>query len=407
MKKQFSIFVRSLIACLVMVATFAAQAQSPTYTSDLRGDLMVSASVYEFDLYLTRTGTIPLEMANFQAAISINQTFVNGGIITPSIVSNSTDLNLAQMPASIAYSSALNCIKLAPLAPPRTLNSGTLTSSTAGTYISTTGTRVCRIRLTNSVDFGNSGFEPIWNFSLQPYRTIVTAFVGPASSKVNTIITLAEAHSKTLNLTLATEGLWDDQTNSLKKAQDVDIDYNQFDKFPGLTSDTLTVQLAETTDPYNIVYSASGLNLNTNGKCRLTVPGSMTGNYYIVVKHRNSVETWSKSGGESFAGTTASFDLTSASSQAFGSNLTGVSGGKFALYSGDVTSPSDIQDGYIDINDVNSIYNLNVESASGFRTGDLNGDGFIDISDFNMVYNNNVNSVGMNTPPNPAGKKKQ
>lgn len=396
-----------LICCLLFLLPFLSMAQNPTYTADLRGDVMVSSSVYEFDLYMTRTGLTSLEMANFQAAILVNPAFINGGSITPTIVSNSSDLNLAQNPTSIAYDPVLGCIKIAPKSPPRTLNSGTQTSSTNGTVISTAGSRICRIRLSNSVAFGNSTLDPIWNFSLQPYRTVVAAFVGPSANKVNTIITLAEAHGKTFNLTLATEGLWDEPSNALRKVQDVDIDFNQSDKFSGLTSDTLTLQFAEVTAPWNILYSVHGVNLNTNGKCRVSIPGTLSGNYYIIVKHRNSVETWSKAGGESLAGNIIAYDFTSASSQAYGSNMVGISGGKYALYSGDVTSPTpDIQDGYIDINDVNSIYNLNVESAFGFRTEDLTGDGFIDINDFNIVYNNNVNSVGMNTPPNPMGKKK-
>lgn len=408
MKQHLKMFIRLSIACVIMVVALTTHAQNPTYTSELRSDLMVSASVYEFDLYLTRTGSTPLEMANFQAAILINPAFVNGGTITPTIVGSTSDLNAAQMPTSVAYSQALNCIELAPKAPPRTLNPGNSTSSTDGTYISTLGTRVCRIRLTNSVDFANTGIDPIWNFSLQPYRTVVTAYVGPATSKVNTMITLAESHSKTLNLTVITEGLWDEGTASLKKVQDADADYNQFDKFPGLTCDTVTIQLAETTDPYNILYSASGINLNTNGRCRISVPGNLAGNYYIIVKHRNSVETWSKSAGESFAGNSTTFDFTTSASQSFGSNMKEVSVGKFALYSGDVSGPTpDTQDGYIDLYDLNAVYNLNVESAYGFRTEDITGDGFVDLSDLNIVYNNNVNSVGMNTPPNPAGKKKK
>jgi hypothetical protein len=407
MKKHFKLLNLGLVIGLFSLISSMVIAQNPTYTAELRSDLMVSSSVYEFDIYLTSTGVTPLEIANFQASILVNPSFVNGGTITPAIVGSSSDLNAAQVPTSIAFDPATGCIKIAPKAPPRTLVPATMTSTTDGTIIPASGSRVCRISLSNSVAFGSSTLDPIWNFSIQPYRTVVTAFVGPETSKVNTIITLAEAHSKTLNLALAIEGLWDDATGSLKKVQDADIDYNQFDKFPGLTSDTLTVQLAETTEPWNILYSAHGVNLNTDGKCRVSVPGSITGNYYVIIKHRNSVETWSKSGGEIFGGDLTSLDFSTSADQAFGSNQTSVSGGKFALFSGDVTSPGGVQDGYIDINDLNSIYNLNVESAFGFSSEDLTADGFVDINDLNMVYNNNVNSVGMNTPPNPAGKKKR
>jgi hypothetical protein len=347
-----------------------------------------------------------MEMANFQAAISINPAFVNGGAITATLVGGSSDLNAAQIPTSIGYDAALNCIKIAPKSPPRTLNPGTSTSSTNGTLISTTGTKVCRINLSNSVDFSNTTLNPIWNFTIQPYRTVVTAFVGTPTAKVNTLITLAESHSKTLNLAVLTEGNFDSGTELLRKAQDADADFNTWDKFSGLTADTVTVQLAEVDSPWNILYTVHGVNLNTNGNCRVSVPGNFTGNYYIIVNHRNCVETWSKAGGESFSGNTVSYDLTSSASQAFGSNLKQVSDTKYALFAGDVSSATDVKDGYIDFFDLQNVYNLNVLSSFGYQNADVTGDGFVDFFDLQIVYNNNVNSIGMNTPPNPAKKHK-
>ncbi|MFN8155666.1 MAG: IPT/TIG domain-containing protein [Bacteroidia bacterium] len=58
--------------------------------------------------------------------------------------------------------------------------------------------------------------------------------------------------------------------------------------------DSITIQLRNTTAPYATVQTINGLLL-TNGTCQVTFPGSVIGNsYYIVVKHRNSIETWSK-----------------------------------------------------------------------------------------------------------------
>ena len=62
---------------------------------------------------------------------------------------------------------------------------------------------------------------------------------------------------------------------------------------PGKT-DTITVQLRSSTTPYGIVATTTGV-LNTNGTVTLTYPGGIIGNsYYIAVRHRNSIETWSK-----------------------------------------------------------------------------------------------------------------
>ena len=59
-------------------------------------------------------------------------------------------------------------------------------------------------------------------------------------------------------------------------------------------SDTVTVQLRQTTTPYGIVHSLF-TPLNLAGQASISIPGAYSGNsYYIVVKHRNAIETWSK-----------------------------------------------------------------------------------------------------------------
>ena len=81
-------------------------------------------------------------------------------------------------------------------------------------------------------------------------------------------------------------------------------------------SDSLIVQLANASAPYNVVYSDSGL-LNVNGTCNLTFPASASGNsYYIIVRHRNAMETWSAAA-VSFAAVT-NYDFTTAQTQAYG-----------------------------------------------------------------------------------------
>ena len=60
-------------------------------------------------------------------------------------------------------------------------------------------------------------------------------------------------------------------------------------------ADSITVQLY---DPGNLsggaVYSTAGV-INLSGNGQFSFPSSVTGqSYYIVVRHRNSVETWSK-----------------------------------------------------------------------------------------------------------------
>jgi hypothetical protein len=62
---------------------------------------------------------------------------------------------------------------------------------------------------------------------------------------------------------------------------------------PGLT-DTITVSLANTTAPYSIVYTDQAV-ITTGGNAPFNFPlAVLNGSYYVVFKHRNSLETWSK-----------------------------------------------------------------------------------------------------------------
>ena len=60
-------------------------------------------------------------------------------------------------------------------------------------------------------------------------------------------------------------------------------------------SDSIIVELHNPTDPYALVASVKTLLLN-NGNASLSFPSSVfSHSYFIVVRHRNAIETWSKS----------------------------------------------------------------------------------------------------------------
>ncbi|MBK7966232.1 MAG: YHYH protein [Bacteroidetes bacterium] len=59
-------------------------------------------------------------------------------------------------------------------------------------------------------------------------------------------------------------------------------------------ADSVTIQLRSTVSPYAGLYSTS-TTITTGGIINLNLPYLYSGNsYYIVVKHRNAIETWSK-----------------------------------------------------------------------------------------------------------------
>lgn len=373
MKK--SLHLNSLLT-LVVIGLFFVQnisAQTPTYRCDIRNEAFVAANIFEFDLYLTQTGSTPLELACINSGVLISDGFVNGGTITPSLVSGS-ELNTSQVPASIDYDAASRCIKIAPQKPPRDYGTGV----TSGTIISnTTGTKYCRIRLANSVDFGTDPVNYSWNMNLMPYHTVVSAFTAGASPLVNAIITNEASHAKSNNLTLYLEGLYTEGVGNHKAQGDAG------DYFAGPVADEITVSLADATAPYSEVFSAAHILLYTNGKCSFAVPGELNCAYYIVVKHRNSIETWSAAP-VSFASVTVSYDFSAAASQAYGNNMN-LMGSFYTLWGGDAT-----QDGIVDGSDMSGVYNESTAVLTGYHPEDVNGDGIVDGSDMAMIFNNST-----------------
>ncbi len=156
--------------------------------------------------------------------------------------------------------------------------------------------------------------------------------------------------------------------------------------------DTIRIQLRETTPPYAVVDTATGY-LSPTGTVSVNFPKALNGvNYYIVVRHRNSVETWSKSGGEMFTSGALNYDFTTAASQAFGSNMTLVSG-KYSFYTGDVN-----QDGFVDAADASLIDNDAFGFVTGYVNTDLNCDSTVDGTDALYASNNAFNFVGAVRP---------
>ncbi|MBL7774153.1 MAG: fibronectin type III domain-containing protein [Chitinophagaceae bacterium] len=155
--------------------------------------------------------------------------------------------------------------------------------------------------------------------------------------------------------------------------------------------DTINVMLKSSTFPYATQYSVKTL-LQTNGTFICNFPQMVLGSsYYIVLKHRNALETWSASA-VPFALSTA-YDFTTSLSMAFGDNQTSLSGGVYGLYSGDIN-----QDGAIDGFDFNAMEPDIILGTSGYLASDLNGDGIVDAFDFLLVEQWITNGVGSIAP---------
>ncbi|MFZ4707797.1 MAG: hypothetical protein ACOYMF_17475, partial [Bacteroidales bacterium] len=141
----------------------------------------------------------------------------------------------------------------------------------------------------------------------------------------------------------------------------------------------------------NVMFTSPNVELSTSGVATLNVPATYSSNYYITIKHRNSIETVSALP-VSFTGSTISYAFDNAS-KAYGSNMLLMIDGRCVIYGGDVN-----QDGLIDGGDMAPIDNLSASAASGYLVEDANGDGLIDGGDMAIVDNNSSTAVSIAIP---------
>jgi len=144
-------------------------------------------------------------------------------------------------------------------------------------------------------------------------------------------------------------------------------------------TDTVMVYLANSTTPYAFVDTAKVV-LSATGTASMNFNRVTTGSYYIVVSHRNHLETWSKLPQSFVGGTPFNYDFTTAATQAFGDNMKQV-GSVWVLFGGDAN-----RDGSIDAGDI-SIFIVQYGNL-GYLSCDFNGDGDVNAADILIIANN-------------------
>ncbi len=206
------------------------------------------------------------------------------------------------------------------------------------------------------------------NVSVSDPRTITvntTSFSNWTISDENAPLSL-----KTLNLTALIEGFYDGNNMAI---------------------DSVTVELHSITSPYLLIDQAKVV-LNSSGNATVSFSSAAEATlYYIVIKHRNSIQTWSSSG-HSFSGGIMTYNFTMAQSQAYGDNMKNVSG-KWCLYNGDVNG-----DEFIDGSDVSDCFNDANLGTGGYVVTDLTGDDFVDGTDVSIAFNNSNLGAGAYYP---------
>ncbi len=159
--------------------------------------------------------------------------------------------------------------------------------------------------------------------------------------------------------------------------------------------DTVVIYLRNAVTPFAKLDSAKSV-LNSSGIGTFLFLNVSSGtNYYIALKHRNSIETWSNIA-VAFSTGTLAYDFTSAADKAYGSNQIQVDSAplKFAIYSGDVN-----QDGSINAIDIGLVDNDAFNFVMGYVKSDVNGDNVTNALDLAITDNNAFNFVSKVTPP--------
>jgi hypothetical protein len=144
----------------------------------------------------------------------------------------------------------------------------------------------------------------------------------------------------------------------------------------GAETDTITVEIYDETT-FALSGSAKAV-LMTDGTCTAIVSG-LDGNYYIAIRHRNSVLTWSAAPVALATATPASYDFSTDPLQSMsGMAADDLSEGIYSIFSGDIN-----QDEFVDPNDYPY---YDIDNSAGlccdYITTDLNGDGFVDPNDY-------------------------
>jgi hypothetical protein len=189
--------------CIIMflVVCIPIQAQR-SFRYTLRNDVQTSDRTMEFDLFIQDTDAdSTVILASIQAGINVDSLILNGGTITPTLLDGTSGFHTHELP--IATQFAKNCVKIAP-------RSGN--SWATGTVISdvTPGTRMIRVKLTNSVAFASHRPNLTFNWTTSPYPTKFFAYLGNklnTNQGANSTNTYSLAKNDTLNVAPRTSAL--------------------------------------------------------------------------------------------------------------------------------------------------------------------------------------------------------
>lgn len=244
---------------------------------------------------------------------------------------------------------------------------------------------VLRMKLISSNQFDLSYLNLMFRDScndnpVSATRTRVNFYIGTSNTEVtrcaNHFVDLYIAPPLAYcSIRLAIQGLYDPVSGKLSK------------------SDTIALYLRKSISPYQIIDSSEAVVDSNSLTADFILTRTFTPkSYYLIIKHKNSLETWSRADGDTLFPGNNFYDFTTSGSQAYGSNMV-FKGNKYCIFSGNVNN-----DMIIDSDDLIQVDNDLFNFISGNVITDLNGDSIVDIDDLSIADANANNFVLVEWP---------
>ena len=127
---------------------------------------------------------------------------------------------------------------------------------------------------------------------------------------------------------------------------------------------------------------SNGMIVDTDGLSQVNFSGMNSGNYYVVVNHRNHLPIMSSVPLELSSIDAELYDFSTAQSKAYGINaMKNMGDGNFAMMAGDINA-----DGNIDYANDLLIHWLPLFGFNGYYSEDINLNGDVDYSDDLLIY---------------------
>lgn len=422
MKHPLRLFKLAFLTIVVLLAgKFTSFGVDPSFTVYIDNAAYATTNSFEFDVMVKAAGpTSVFELRTFQAGIYVNPTWISSGTITVQSVSGTSQMTSPGYNGALQWNNTDKFINCA-------VNTGvkTTTSCVSSSISSSAPVRVTRLRITTTSSFDCSASPDLkFNYvqNVSPLRlhtslswringTCVTNYDmfyparpyggqayfngelwsladvdgrSPASTNANSI-----ACNTLFNVTAFIQGYY--LPGSGGQMASVLNNQNVLNSLPA-QCDSMLIQFRSVADPSIVLFSQKQV-AGTDGLTPCVVPAALAGqNCWLVVNHRNSIQTWSSA--PILVTNNGLYNFSTAASQAFGDNQVMVDPGVYAIYSGDVT-----QDGFIGGDDVGIVDNDNIVGLyGGYYHTDINGDGFIGGDDVGIVDNNNLGGIYALTP---------